>query len=118
MVLSLAPWFDGHVSPRLITTAVLDLLYPRVPLLPGPPGVVSDPWKLWTGPPPDFSFAHPRVGFTLGITDELHGRRAGFDVNTTDEFLLIGHSLFGLLVAVCGGRLARYFNEDSASSES
>src|SRR4051794_37054700 len=25
MLISLAPWFDSHVSPRLITTAMLDL---------------------------------------------------------------------------------------------
>jgi hypothetical protein len=117
MVLSLAPWFDSHVSPRLITTAMLDLLYPRVPLLSSTTGVVNDPWKFWTGSPPDYSLAHPRVGFTLGTTDEFHGSRAGFNVATTDEFLLIGHSLFGLLVAVSGGLLARYFNEDRATSE-
>jgi hypothetical protein len=33
MVLSLAPWFESHVGHRLITTAVLDLLYPSIPLL-------------------------------------------------------------------------------------
>jgi hypothetical protein len=95
---------------------MLDLLYPRIPLLPSTTGVVTDPWTLWTGSPPDYSFAHPRVGFTLGSTDEFLGRRIAFNVNTTDEFLLIGHSLFGLLLAVSGGNLARYFNEDSATS--
>jgi hypothetical protein len=102
MVLSLAPWFDSHVNPRLITTALLDLLYPRVPLLPSTIGS-NDPWKLWTGSPTDYSYAHPRIGF---------------NVNTTDEFLLIGHSLFGLLLAVSGGLLARYFNADGASGYS
>jgi hypothetical protein len=102
VVLSLAPWFDSHVGPRLITTAMLDLLYPKVPLLQSTTSAVNDPWVLWTGSPPDYSLAHPRVGF---------------NVSTTDEFLLIGHSLFGLLIAFTGGLLTRYFNEDRALAE-
>jgi hypothetical protein len=43
----------------------------------------------------------------MSATDEYLQTRAGFSVNTTDEFLLIGHSLFGLLIAVCGGLLIR-----------
>jgi hypothetical protein len=95
-VLSLAPWFDHNVSPRLITTAILDLVYPQVPLLESTANVVNEPWNLWTGPPPGYFNAHPRVGFS---------------VNTTDEFLLIGHSLFGMLLAVGGGFLASHFCE-------
>jgi hypothetical protein len=113
-VLSLAPWFESHVSHRLITTALLDLLYPRVPLLESTSNFTIDPWKLWTGSPPDYSFAHPRIGFTMSSTDEFHQTRAAFNVNTTDEFLLIGHCVFGLLIAVAGAMLAQHFYEERA----
>ena len=100
MVLSLAPWFESHVGHRLITTAILDLLYPSIPLLERTNG--NDPWQSWTRLPPDYPYAHARIGFT---------------VNTTDEFLLVGHSFFGLLSAVAGGMLAQHFNEERAQSE-
>jgi hypothetical protein len=106
-VLSLAPWFDSHVSHRLFTTAILDLIYPKIPLLENTNNIGGDAWKSWTGTPPDYSFAHPRIGFTLGSTDEYQKNRAFFTVNTTDAFLLIGHSLFGMLFAVAGGYLSR-----------
>lgn len=110
-VLSLAPWFDSHVGHRLFTTAILDLIYPKMPLLQSTAGSGGDPWKLWTGEPPDYSYAHPRFGYTVGGTDSFMNHRASFIVSTTDAFLIIGHSLFGILFAVAGGSLARHFCE-------
>jgi hypothetical protein len=115
-VLSLAPWFDSHIGPRLITTALLDLLYPKTPLLLYSPNTSIDPWMQWTGAPPDYPLTHPRFGFTMGSTDEFHGKRASMLMSTTDEFLLIGHSLFGMLAAIGGGFLAVHFYEPSCRS--
>jgi hypothetical protein len=35
LVLCFAPWFDTAVGPGLLTTAILDMLYPKVALQPG-----------------------------------------------------------------------------------
>jgi hypothetical protein len=114
-VLSLAPWFDRHVSHRLITTAMLDILYPKMPPLEYTADPQKDAWTSWTGRPRDYNLAHPRVGFTMGTTDEFHEpsifRVSPFTTTTTDAFLSIGHSLFAMLVAVGGGRLAVHFHE-------
>jgi hypothetical protein len=106
-ILSQAPWFDSHVSHRLFTTVILDLIYPKIPLLENSNGRYTDAWTSWTQAPPDYSYAHPRIGFTQGSTDQYQKNRAFFTVNTTDAFLLIGHSLFGIIFAVAGGCLAR-----------
>ena len=118
-LLSMAPWFDEHVGHRLVTTAMLDALYPIVPLLENTDKTPNDAWKQWTGMPPDYSFAHPRVGFTLGATEAMHGKVTGtaFYVVTTDAFLLIGHSLIAMLAALGGGVLARRFAEPRVTHE-
>jgi len=108
-VLSLAPWFEYHVGSRLVTTAILDIIYPKIPPLYHPVEPDAEPWEGWTGPPPDWREAHPRHGFTTSSSEEFFGRRATFLVKTTDEFLLIGHSLFAILAATGGGVLAVRF---------
>jgi hypothetical protein len=116
--LSLAPWFDSHVGSRLVTTAILDFLYPKVPQLENVQNAPYDPWKLWTGAPPDYSYSHPRAGFELSDTGNILLRVGQFDVNTTNAFLVIGHSLFALIAAIGGWHLAGFFCDRRASNES
>lgn len=91
-VMNFGPWFADHVSPFLITTTVIDLVYPLMPPLP----LVANgsPWERLTGAP---------------IGPVFLPSRNGIPVNTTGAFLRLGHSLFGILAAVAGGFLARRF---------
>jgi hypothetical protein len=110
-VLSLAPWFDYNVGPCLVTTAILDSVYPNIPLLENTSKLPYDPWKSWTGSPPDYPYLHLRRGFTTSTVPRSMRELVVFNVATTDEFLSIGHSLFGMLLAVAGGCLAKHFYE-------
>lgn len=92
MLLAEAPWLHERAGACLITTALLDIVYPRV--MPLDSGSPADPWDAWTGLPPDYSRGHERAGMT---------------VNTTEAFLLIGHSLFAMVVAWGGGMVASRF---------
>jgi hypothetical protein len=91
-VMNFGPWFADHVSPFLITTTVIDLVYPLMPPLP----LVANgsPWERLTGAPINHGF------FPL---------RNGMPVNTPEAFLRLGHSLFAILASVAGGFLARRF---------
>jgi hypothetical protein len=95
-VLSLGPGFHDHLGHRLITTPILDVLYPHIPPLPRTTTAAPGLWALWAGRPPDYGSSH----YHAGIYSE-----------TTESFCVIGHSLFALLAAAGGGLLARHFYE-------
>jgi hypothetical protein len=103
-VLSLTPSYQ-NLGHRLLTTVILDMLYPSIPPLPRSTNTKPSPWELWTGRPRDY---------------DSFREHSGVSVSTTDSFLVIGHSLFAMLAAAGGGLLARRFYEtrtrDSANA--
>ena len=103
-VLSLTPFYQ-NLGHRLLTTTILDMLYPSIPPLPPSTNTKPSPWELWTGRPSDY---------------DHYREHSGVNVSTTDSFLVIGHSLFAMLAAAGGGLLARRFYEtrtrDSANA--
>ena len=128
LLLALGPWSESLVAPFLITTAILDLIYPKVvppPAIPSaPPGngpapsAMAQPgrWRItvlktggFGGPvtpsPPRSRWA------TWTETDRELGFVAQVGVTSTsipDSFYRIGHSLFCLLAALAGGVMTRY----------
>jgi hypothetical protein len=104
-VLSLTPCFYQNLGNRLLTTTILDMLYPSIPPLPRSTNTKPSPWELWAGRPSDYDHYREHSGVSVSTTDYLH---------------VIGHSLFAMLAAAGGGLLARRFYEtrtrDSANA--
>ena len=121
-VISFAPWFDGQIRPRLLTTAILDFLYPHIPALPSTTKPGSDPWVMWTGQPTDYPFSHPRAGFTDSALGKFTINVGFVSVNpgghwtvTTESFYIIGHSVFGLIASISGAYSSRTFYQKGLS---
>jgi hypothetical protein len=125
LLLSLGPGNESLVSPFLITTAILDLLYPKVvpPPAAAPAGPGNGPatsamaqsrrWQVMvfkTGgigggiiPPPRSSWA----AWTETDRETVETRVGGVSFSIPDSFRRTGHSLFCLLAALTGGVLTR-----------
>jgi hypothetical protein len=108
LMLSLAPWFEQEVGTHLLSTSLLDVSYPWL-VAPSPKLVASLPAPDADPPAPGLE----PVSWTRLRNNE--GREATVNVvgpypmHSTDEFRRIGHSLFGILVAFIGGRVALSF---------
>jgi hypothetical protein len=106
MVLAFGPWCETAIRPRLLTTKVLDALYPLV--TPGPEGTEA----LW-----DYATARRGTRFSpdgriLHVWNPDPSVRIWWwpDATRQARFQTIGHSLFALLPAVIGGTASRYFH--------
>jgi hypothetical protein len=83
------------IGPRLITTTIIDCVYPYLPSLLGrSQSDPNHPWQQWAATPPGAGSMYDRLGMYM---------------KTSPAFLLIGHSLFAALAAVGGGFLAVRF---------
>jgi hypothetical protein len=112
LLMNFGPWFQSEVSPHLFTTALLDLIYPRVAAPEqtamleedvwiiglaggfGGPSVPADAWEHWT------KIDGAADGFAIANN---------FAVNRSWPFQLIGHSILALLFAYIGGLISRRF---------
>jgi hypothetical protein len=130
MLLSLGPDSDALASPFLITTAILDLLYPKVvpppAAAPAGPGMGPGPaamvqprrwevrvfktgglvggWPMTPVPP-----RSPWAAWTATDRETGSGTTiGGVSFAIPDSFQRIGHSLFCLLAALIGGMITRY----------
>src|SRR4051794_18630455 len=129
LLLALGPGNESLAGPFLVTTAVLDLLYPKVV----PPLPAATPANPATAPAPS-AMARPVRGRMLVLKTGGFGgpvipvtprsrwevwtetsRQTGFrrtiggvSLSIPEPFRRIGHSLFCLLGALTGGILTRY----------
>jgi hypothetical protein len=130
MLLALGPWNESLVGPYLVTTAVLDLLYPHVvpPDAPAPAagGTTTTPapsamvragqggMKVWLtggfgGMAAPFPPRSPWASWTETDRETGFGTRlGGVSYSIPFSFRRIGHSLFCLLAALAGGALTRH----------
>jgi hypothetical protein len=93
--LSISPWFATSIGSRLITTTIIDCVYPYLPnSLARSLSDPNQPWQQWAATPPGAGSMYDRLGMYM---------------KTSPAFLLIGHSLFAALAAVGGGFLAVRF---------
>ena len=115
MILAFGPWFEVSIRPRLLTTKVLDALYPLV--TPGPEGREA----LW-----DYATGRRVTRFSpdgriLPIWNPDPSVRIWWwpDATRQARFQTIGHSLFALLMAAIGGTVSGYFyaNRDERRRE-
>jgi hypothetical protein len=99
LVLAFGPWCETAVRPRLLTTRLLDALYPA--LHPAPDGTVRL-WDATTGKP------------VSGVAFSPDGRRVARVVTSAarqEHFQDIGHSMASLLLAGLAGLAARRFHD-------
>ncbi len=100
LLISCGPWFRTEVGPYLITTAALDLAYPR--LLADPSKVadyailritypIESQWKVWRG-------VDQHIDRSI--------RNSDYNVSASASYLRIGHSLFSIVFAYAGGYVA------------
>jgi hypothetical protein len=131
ILLSLGPDSDALASPLLITTAILDLLYPKVvpppaaaPAGPGigpamgpAPAAMAQPrrWEVRVfktggfGPMVPVPPRSPWAAWTQTDRETGSGTTiGGISFALPESFLRIGHSLFCLLAALSGGMITRY----------
>lgn len=126
LTLTMAPWFNGEVGPRLATTRGLDLLFTR--LHPGAVGTFTVltvngqtsangqtqfflPWQnALTSTATTNGTTTGTTWTTAGLTPTSFWMTAAQP--SPEPFRRIGHALFALLAAWIGGRIARYFAED------
>jgi hypothetical protein len=113
LLLAFGPWCETSIRPRLLTTKVLDTLWPIVH--PEPEGIVRL-WDAATGKPIDAVKGVHRVTFSPD------GRLLSPVTATSparEPFQDIGHSLAALLLAAIGGLAARYLyaNRDERRKE-
>jgi hypothetical protein len=112
LLMNFGPWFESEVSPYLFTTAILDLIYPRVAapeqtamleknaqiigLAGGFGGPIApvDAWEQWT---------------KIDSAADRWVIANSFAFDRSKPFQLIGHSLLALLFAYIGGLIARRF---------
>src|SRR5262245_19063158 len=100
LVLAFGPWCETAIRPRLLTTKLLDALFPVVQ--PAPEGTV----RLW-----DATTGKPVNSVTFGPDGRMLGwrRSAVTQVMAREHFRDIGHLLAALLVADLGGLASRRF---------
>ena len=91
MILAFGPWCETTIRPRLLTTKLIDLAYPRFTQGVKPISVIPDGRILPIG--------------GSDVTVRIWGPVA----TQRDRFESIGHSLAALLLAAIGGTASRYF---------
>jgi hypothetical protein len=104
IVLTFGPGCETTIRPRLVTTRLLDALFPIVH--PAPEPTVRF-WDASTGKPLDAGKPANHVTFAPD------GRMLGWGMGTSparESFQDIGHSLAALLLAGIGGVASRYFH--------
>jgi hypothetical protein len=95
MIMAFGPWCETAIRPRLLTTKMIDLAYPRF---------------TEVGSPISFSFS-PDVHIIPPVgRDDPTVRIWGPHASRQDRFASIGHSLAALLIAGIGGTASRYFH--------
>jgi hypothetical protein len=97
LVLAFGPWCETSIRPRLLTTKLLDALFPV--LHPAPDTVV----RLW-----DATTGRPFNSVAFSPDGSLMGP-GGIPAASPKRFLDIGHSLASLLLAGLAGLAARRF---------
>jgi hypothetical protein len=130
VVLGFGPWFSNVTNPMLVTTTVLDLVYPLIVPSPPPPapppaagggmmkmmGGVGGGYQAsmgmmmggmgGAGPPPPQ--AAPRTPWTYwNDLDPNLNLIGSHPVASSDRFRQVGHALFALVIAAIGGWLVR-----------
>jgi hypothetical protein len=113
------PWSATEVRPHLITSTLLEWLYPRIHPQPPPPLSVTTnaTWSASTSVNTVQTGTWQVVGSTPGNAPGGSGAPAqtfsafvlSAPVAPSEPFQRIGHSLFGLLAALLGGLIAVAF---------
>jgi hypothetical protein len=131
LVMVFGPWCSTNVSPHLLTTKLLDYIYPSLhPPLPPGAGLLAAQVKVWDvatgqqlhpvteGTGSVFSLAFSPHGKMLSsqncaschsIPTTAVGSAATVAVASREDFQRVGHSLLALLLALLSGLLTRYF---------
>jgi len=114
LILSFGSWFGTAVSPpALLTTMLLDALYPRLHPAPAAPLIsqgwvsaqpVNPPVQGWTS---NQSVTMPVSSLTQSTVDFASVSFAPSPNPSRDQFLRVGHSLLAFVAAFLGFVLAR-----------